>query len=222
MVEVAGEVLHLLPDRAVYWPAASALLLADLHLGKADHFRAAGVPVPFGPTQRDLARLDTLCDRLDPAHVVVLGDLFHARGSHTDAVHAALADFRARHASRRISLVRGNHDRHAGPPPTDLRIEDAGDRLALGPFTCTHEPTPMPGTYVLAGHVHPAVRLRDARSRRSVRVPCFHFTADAGTLPPFGTFTGHHVLTPSPTDRVFAVPPGGGVIDVSPNASLHG
>ena len=42
----AGEPLVLLGARALYWPARQALLLADLHLGKADVFRRAGIALP--------------------------------------------------------------------------------------------------------------------------------------------------------------------------------
>ena len=32
--ELEGEQLHLYPDRSAFWPGQSALLLADLHIGK--------------------------------------------------------------------------------------------------------------------------------------------------------------------------------------------
>ncbi|MEZ4467584.1 MAG: hypothetical protein R3F43_24855 [bacterium] len=44
-LEVAGEVLWLLPERALYWPAAGVLAVADLHWGKAETFQQHGVPV---------------------------------------------------------------------------------------------------------------------------------------------------------------------------------
>jgi hypothetical protein len=43
--------------RALYWPARRALLIADLHLGKADVFRRAGIALPSGGTGEDLQRL---------------------------------------------------------------------------------------------------------------------------------------------------------------------
>ena len=44
-VELASERLELLGERAVWWPARRTMLLADAHLGKAGHFRKAGIPV---------------------------------------------------------------------------------------------------------------------------------------------------------------------------------
>ena len=40
-VEWCGEQFVLLPERAVHWPAADALVVADVHLGKPEAFRAA-------------------------------------------------------------------------------------------------------------------------------------------------------------------------------------
>ena len=57
---LAGEPMRLLADRALYWPARRRLLVADLHLGKADTFRAAGIALPSGGTALDLGRLATL------------------------------------------------------------------------------------------------------------------------------------------------------------------
>ena len=74
--------LALLPERAAVWIDGGALVVADVHLGKADSFRAAGVPVPAGVTETTLARLDAALRRaavLAPVErVIVLGDLLHA------------------------------------------------------------------------------------------------------------------------------------------------
>ena len=62
-IELAGESVSLLPERAIYWPREGALIVADLHWGKAASFRAAGVPIPSGTTSADLARLNRALDR---------------------------------------------------------------------------------------------------------------------------------------------------------------
>ena len=40
---LAGERLELRADRSLFWPARRTLVVADLHFGKADAFRAASV-----------------------------------------------------------------------------------------------------------------------------------------------------------------------------------
>jgi metallophosphoesterase superfamily enzyme len=41
-----AELLWLLPERAAWLPQARTLLVADLHLGKAETFQAHGIPLP--------------------------------------------------------------------------------------------------------------------------------------------------------------------------------
>ena len=59
-IEVAGERLLMLPQRALYWPARQMLAIADIHFGKAASFRAGGIPVPRGTTTENLQALDAL------------------------------------------------------------------------------------------------------------------------------------------------------------------
>ena len=80
---LAGEEVVMLPERALYWPRARTLFLADLHWGKAATFRASHVPVPIGTTASDLARLSRALTRTGASHLVILGDLLHARAGWT-------------------------------------------------------------------------------------------------------------------------------------------
>ena len=116
IVPCGGELLHLLPSHAVWWPAAWTLFIADLHLGKAASFRAHGQPVPSGTTHENFARLDALIAAHRPQRLVVLGDFLHAASGRTPAVLRALIEWRTQHAAVAITLVRGNHDGHAASP----------------------------------------------------------------------------------------------------------
>ncbi len=215
-IELAGEAVALLPFRAVWWAARRTLLVADLHLGKAATFRAAGIAVPESTTERDLERLSFLVCEHRAERMVILGDLLHAKSGRTDAVMDRFADWRRERASLEVLLVRGNHDRASGDPPSEWRINVVAGPHAEAPFVFAHEPDGVgprdtPG-YVLAGHLHPAVSV--GRGPGSVRSACFWFGARVGVLPAFGAFTGMRAITPSAGDRVFAVSELG-VVDVS-------
>lgn len=203
-VAIAGETLHLLPERAAYWPRQGALLVADLHLGKAATFRAAGLPVPEGGTGADLARLEQALRRTGARRLILLGDLLHARDGRSSAVLAQVASWRAGRPELEVTLVRGNHDRGAGDPPAAWRFTCKGEPWALPPFVLRHHPHESADGYVLAGHLHPAVALRGA-GRQRARPPCFWFGARVGVLPAFGGFTGGATIAPRPGDRVFAL-----------------
>lgn len=207
-ITLAGEAVHLLPDPALWWPEGQTLFIADLHIGKAAVFRARGLPVPAGTTQSNLQRIDAMLSSAGrfPAvrRLVVLGDFLHAVESHTPSVLAALQAWRARHPALEVVLVRGNHDSHAGDPPDSLSIRVVDEPWVVGPFACCHHPQRVAGLHVLAGHVHPAVRLRGA-GRDALRLPCFSSFDWMTVLPAFGDFTGVHVLGGGEGGRVFAV-----------------
>lgn len=199
---VSGEELVLLPQRAVWWPARALLLVADLHLGKGATLRAHGIPIPRGSSSASLARLDAILASWPVQRVVFLGDFLHARHAQRDAPVTALRGWRERHANLALTLVPGNHDRHAGRPPADLGIEIHADPLIIGPFALRHLPQPHATHYVLAGHLHPGVQLR-GRVRESVRVPCFVFGERLGVLPAFGELTGLASVQSAPGDRLY-------------------
>ena len=130
-VQWANESLHLLPEHALWWPATHTLFIADLHLGKAASYRRLGQPVPAGSTQHNLQRLTQLIEHHAPRHIVYLGDFLHAATGRTPAVLLALQDWRHQHHALRITLVRGNHDSHAGDPPQHARTVEATLNLSM-------------------------------------------------------------------------------------------
>lgn len=200
----SDERLHLLPERALWWPAQRTLFIADLHIGKAATYRALGQPVPGGTTQENLARLDTLIDALAPAHLVFLGDFLHAAQARTAPVLEALEAWRAAHAALAMTLVRGNHDSRAGDPPASLGIRVVDEPFVLGPFACCHHPQTHPTHFVLAGHLHPTCSLH-GRGRDRLRMPCFVSDTYQAILPAFGEFTGGWPMPAAPGRRFHAV-----------------
>ena len=204
--EMAGERVLLLPEKALYWPRAQTLMVADIHFGKAASFRALGVPVPRGTTSENLFMLDTLLATYATRRIVFLGDFLHAKAAQAPATLQAMLHWRARHAALELLLVRGNHDWHAGDPSAQLEMVLANEPYACGPFALCHHPDAVAEGYVIAGHVHPVYHLRTARE--SLRLPCFMLGTTRAVLPAFGAFTGGHALIPQVTDRVYVVAEG--------------
>ncbi|MDE2277711.1 MAG: ligase-associated DNA damage response endonuclease PdeM [Burkholderiales bacterium] len=199
--------LRLLPERAAFLPETGWLLVADAHVGKAASFRRLGVPVPEGTTGETLARLDAALAATGARGIVFLGDLLHSARGRAAATLDTVARWRLAHAALELTLVRGNHDRHAGDPPPAWGVRCVDDALPLGGLALAHHPEPRPGAYVLAGHLHPAAVVGGGRGRAGdrLRLPCFHFGPAVGVLPAFGAFTGMQVLARGPADRVYAI-----------------
>lgn len=206
-VQWSNETLHLLPEQALWWPATQTLFIADLHLGKAASYRRLGQPVPAGSTQDNLQRLTHLIARHAPQHIIFLGDFLHAATGRTAAVLAALRAWRDQHAALRMTLVRGNHDSHAGDPPPELGIAVVDEPFLVGSFAACHHPQVHATHFVLAGHNHPVVHLHGG-ARDSLRLPCFVKDEGQATLPAFGAFTGGYAVQAQAGRCIYAV--GGG------------
>lgn len=175
--------MRLLADRALYWPARRRLFIADLHLGKGDAFRSAGIALPSGGTRHDLARIGAMVAATGARSLWVLGDFLHGQArerSWRDGWDA----WRAQHAALAIGVLAGNHDRALSG--LGLSLELLGDAVDDGPFSLRHAPDPRARAHVLCGHLHPVARI-DGLPRRW---PAFWLGERTSVLPAFSRFTG--------------------------------
>lgn len=203
VVHLEGEKAVLLPERAMWLPEYRTLLIADLHIGKAMHFRKAGIAIPEAVADRDRIRFQQLLRQWQPREVLFLGDLFHSRyNSEWDAFGLMISRYR----KTRFSLVTGNHD--ILDPDQYLRfgIHVHPESASVGRLWLTHDavadvPT---GMYNLSGHIHPGYRL-SGRGRQSAVLPCFLYGEHHGLLPAFGAFTGMKTIEARHGDRVWVV-----------------
>jgi hypothetical protein len=213
-LSLAGHELFPQPERALWWPAASALLVADLHLGKGEAMFAHGAPLSpeasRGILHEQLARLSACAARLGPARVLVLGDLLHAPAGITDDLVARVAAWRQTFAPE-LCLIPGNHDRHLHRVLDAWRIglmpEEVVERGVLlrhdprvnAPRRAPSEDHPP----VIGGHVHPAVRL--GNRGETLKLPCFWRTGSTLVLPAFTLFASGVVIDVFRGDDVVAV-----------------
>ncbi|MFY0687079.1 MAG: ligase-associated DNA damage response endonuclease PdeM [Cyclobacteriaceae bacterium] len=199
-VEIRGEKLVLLPDKAIYWQNDQSILLSDLHLGKAGHFRKHGIPVPATIHFHDLIRLEEIICQTNPANIYFLGDLFH---SDINQEWDMFCEWLEKYKSIRFVLVKGNHDilMSVHYQMSNLELVDS---LHVGPFLLTHEKCLDDEHYNLSGHVHPGVGLRGV-GKQGTTIPCYYFQQQFGLLPAFGNFTGLYKIRPRQTDQVFGI-----------------
>ena len=108
-----SEELVFLPQRALWRPQGRELLLADLHLGKAEAFQAQGIPLPSDADSGTLNPLLELCHRWRPRRVIVLGDLIHARIGLTPRLRDMLRAL-PELSGADVSLIGGKHERTVG------------------------------------------------------------------------------------------------------------
>jgi DNA ligase-associated metallophosphoesterase len=203
-VTIQGELLQLLPERAIYWERTQTLFVADVHLGKAATFRANRIPLPEGSMTDDLLRLTQAINRTQANKVIILGDLFHSAKGRDEQSHAVFDHWRGQHPDLDLILVRGNHDQKAGDPLERWNIRCV-DGPTQGPlFVLSHNPIEPQVGYALAGHLHPAVQLV-GQAHQLVKLPCFWFTKHCGILPAFGSLIDSAIIQPQIGDQIFVV-----------------
>ncbi len=196
-VVLGGEPMQLLGMRALYWPVRQTLMIADLHLGKADVFRRAGIGLPAGGTEEDIHRLTRIIAAYPVTTLYILGDVLHGP-AHRAAWYRQWQGWREQHAALRIGALAGNHDRVL--PKADLGVELLGAQLSDGPFLLRHDPQPHPSQHVLCGHLHPLAKLPGMQRRW----PAFWLRERLTVLPAFSQFTAGIAPVQLPGEQLVA------------------
>ncbi len=190
-IAIAGELVGLHDSGALWWPDENTLVVADLHFEKGSSYARRGVMLPPYDTAATLEKLADAIDAFQPSRVIALGDSFHD-GEGSDRLPASYrAMLTTLQLGREWIWVTGNHDPVA---PVGLCGETV-DEVAIGGLVFRHEPRADADAGEVAGHLHPAARIR--RYGRSVRRPCFATDGNRLVLPAFGVLTGGlNVLDP--------------------------
>ncbi|QDC38470.1 ligase-associated DNA damage response endonuclease PdeM [Sphingobium fuliginis] len=180
----AGHDFLALAEAALFWPARSALLVADLHFEKASWFARSGQFLPPHDSLATLDMIEMLVERTGARAVWSLGDSFH------DADGAARLDpaARARLAVLTDRLdwvwITGNHDAGMARTPGGTRRTD----MQVDGIWLRHEADPADPRPEISGHFHPKFRL-SVRGRHVSR-RCFVGSRTKLILPALGALTG--------------------------------
>jgi len=180
----ASQEFRLGAGRALWWPAESALLLADLHLEKASFFARHGQLLPPYDSRETLERVALAIRETGARRVFCLGDNFHdSKGPERLEPHAAGMLAALTRATDWVWIT-GNHD-------AALEAAQGGtvvDELEVGGLALRHKARPGSGAAELSGHFHPKLRL--TVRGRSIARPCLVASDRKLILPAFGALTG--------------------------------
>lgn len=202
MIILAGEKIILSPEKALYWPAAKALVVADMHLGKTALFRQFGVPVPAALLTHDLERLSATIGLYQPEKLIVVGDMFH-QDFNSDL--QLFTEWRNTFETLQIILVQGNHDRLPMLQYRYMGIDLYRPNLNIYPFHFVHKPgNESEDKFIMSGHLHPGVKLTGV-ARQAIKLPCFRVSENSIVLPAFSAFTGLDVNRCSEECNYYAV-----------------
>ena len=169
-------------DRALYWPAQQALLIADLHLEKASFFAVKGQMLPPYDSRETLGRLAQAVRETGARRVFCLGDNFHDAAGMSRLEPYAAGMLGALTRALDWVWITGNHDGADDRGGTFLgEVEVAG-------ITLRHRARAGVAAPEMSGHFHPKLCIA-ARGRR-IRRPCAVRSEQRMILPAFGALAG--------------------------------
>lgn len=200
------QTLWLSPTRCIFWEEQKILILSDLHLGKAGHFRKSGIGIPQNIFKEDIQKLFSQIQFFKPETVLITGDMFH---SHANKEIDFFVKWRNDFPSVKFFLIKGNHDILGNQFYKEANIEVFENKLTLKKICFTHDiaescDDDKNSTYTFSGHIHPGVKVSGA-GRQTIYLPCFYFGKKYAVLPAFSAFTGLAKIKPGQSDHVFVM-----------------
>lgn len=195
-----GQTFILLPQKAIFWLEEKALILGDLHFGKATHFRKNGIAINNEVAANDFLILENLLHETNPDTVYFIGDLFHSElNSELQLLQTIISKYKA----IKFVLLKGNHDIIG-----NLVFEKIGivvlEQIKIGKIILSHEPLENDKLFNIHGHVHPGILIK-GKAKQSLKFPCFYFTKNYVILPAFSSFCGLKIMENRKAEAIFII-----------------
>jgi DNA ligase-associated metallophosphoesterase len=201
ILEISNQHFILLSQKAVFWQEKKALIISDLHLGKAGHFRKHGIAISQESALKDLEKLHDLIIEYTPLSIIFLGDLFHSDYNKEWESFIELRKFFS-HVS--FILVKGNHDIIKQELYSKNHII-VYDSLNMEGFLFSHEKLEIEKCiFQFYGHTHPGIKIKGS-GKLSLKLPCFAQKGNTLMLPAFGALTGLHLIQQKDYDKIYVV-----------------
>nr|WP_166155471.1 ligase-associated DNA damage response endonuclease PdeM [Neochlamydia sp. AcF84]NGY94931.1 hypothetical protein [Neochlamydia sp. AcF84] len=202
-IKICEQTIQLLPQRAAYWEENKALIVADIHLGKAATMQRAGIAVPEGAMDQDLINLKNIIEHTGAQRCIVVGDLIHAQNGLSEGVQSKFGEWLST-INCSVDLILGNHDQALkNYMPASWKLQVHQEYLAIKPFYFNHFPVTIENHFVWSGHLHPQILLKSRHDQLNLR--CFQISDSLGVLPAFSDFVGGSPVTKNADNRIFAL-----------------
>jgi DNA ligase-associated metallophosphoesterase len=202
-LQLGKETYLLLNEKGLFRGSDATLIIADLHLGKTQHFRKNGIYIPQRSAEKDYERLRKLITSLQPKRILLLGDLFH---STYNPEWELFCEFARAFKKIEFVLVPGNHDILEEKHYSGICSKIVDNVLEEGDVIFAHHPLKkIPKDKIcFSGHIHPGVVLY-GKGKQHMKLPCFYLYKNQLILPAFGSLTGLQLIVPEKAAKVYVV-----------------
>lgn len=184
---------------SLFWQEQNMLIIADLHLGKIEHFRKHGSALPDLSNAIEYIHLEQNIAEFSPNHVVFIGDLFHSSLNKSWDIFEKWIQ----RQPVEFTLVMGNHDIIPVSHFKDLGIK-IKNYWDISHFRLTHIPEDNIGLFNFCGHIHPGYKLK-GKAKQQLNLSCFYHKQNQMVLPAYGSFTGKHYITPQIDEHLYVL-----------------
>ena len=131
-----GQKIVFHPQRVLLLPDLDAMLVADIHLGKAEFMQGKGIPLSNLPHQKDHERLVKLIKEFQVKKLFILGDLVHRPRQNPQSLQRLIRDLHP--LAMEVHWIQGNHDGdHQRSLPDSWKVHS--NALELGAFVLRHQ-----------------------------------------------------------------------------------
>lgn len=198
------ESFFLYPCKLMFWKSEETVILSDIHIGKASHFRKNGIGITASLFKAEIEKLENCILKYNPQKVIIVGDLFHSyKNNEVELFGNWIKQFQY----IEWHLVKGNHDILPENEYSNIGIA-THLQLQIKNIVFTHElpQKAQEHIYYITGHIHPSIKVAIGKNNQKT-LPCFFFGQQHAILPSFGLFTGTHTVKPTKKDCVYAITP---------------
>ncbi len=169
-IESAGSGLYIREEKT--------LAIADVHIGFEEALNKQGMLVPRTQFREMMKRVERILNKVEAETVVINGDLKHEFGTISDQEWRETLKFldHLLERSKKVILVRGNHDTILGPIAGKRKVEIRDYYITGNTYFCHGHSIPEDEDFkksktVVIGHEHPAITIRDGT--RNELFKCF-------------------------------------------------
>ena len=204
-------------NRTLWLPEQKTLVISDLHIGKVQHFRKHGIPLPLIAATKNIELLKNAIQKRNPSRIILLGDLFHSYyNSEWKFFEDALREVQIQ-SKFEIILTVGNHD--ILPKHLYDAVEiNSFPNFELDGIYFTHEPPEIElpeKSLVVCGHLHPGVTVV-GKAKNKLKFPCFGFSDNRLYMPSFGNLTGSVSIDWSDKAKIYAIVDPQRILEINP------
>lgn len=195
LIEIEGEEMELLPERAIFWPAMELLLIADIGwVFTKKTVIASGL--------EELEHIKEVVQKKSVKRVLLLGDVAPEGRSFDKEL---LVEIKIWSQNLRCPFY------IAFPKTPYISIEEAkgygvaawADPLIIPPFAFSKDPHENDKYFTFSGHVHPQIVLKKGKDR--VFFPCFQVKQHQAILPSFTDDAAPQAISWTSEERIFAI-----------------